>query len=60
MKCGKDVWPGASKNTLYPKDMVTLIVLTSVQLLASAPTAGAVAQMHVAVYFACLELAGID
>ena len=60
MKCGKDVWRGASKNTLYPKDMVTLIVLTSVQLLASAHAASADAQMHAAVYFACLELAGID
>ena len=58
--CGEEVWPGSSKNTLRLKDMVTLIAPASVHLMASAHTARADAQMHVAVYFACLKLAGID
>ena len=58
--CGEEVWPGSSKNTLRLKDMVTLIAPASAHLMASAHTAGADAQMHVAVYFACLKLAGID
>ena len=60
MCCGEDIWPGSSKNTMCLKDMVTLIAPTSVQLLELAHTAGADAQMHVAVYCACLELAGIE
>ena len=58
--CGEEVWPGSSKNTLRLKDMVTLIAPASAHLTASAHTAGADAQMHVAGYFACLKLAGID
>ena len=50
----------SSKNTLRLKDMVTLIAPASAHLLVSAHTAGADAQMHVAVYYACLELAGIE
>ena len=58
MCCGEDVWPGSSKNTLRLKDMVALIAPHSAQLLSSAHTAGADAQLHAAVYFACMHLAG--
>ena len=58
--CGEEVWPGASKNTLRLKEIVRMIAPGSANLMAHAHTAGSNAQMHVAVYFACLKLACID
>ena len=58
--CSEEVWRRASKNTLRLKDIVRMIAPGSDNLMAFTHMAGANAQMHVAVYFACLELACID